>query len=70
VEKQTKVGLAVMCLSLSTAAGGAGLLKFAHGLATPHGPAEFPLTMGWLLIGCGAFGVLLGAGIAFWVDRS
>jgi hypothetical protein len=31
---------------------------------------DFPLTMGWLLIGCGAFGLLLAAGLAFWVDRS
>jgi hypothetical protein len=31
---------------------------------------DFPLGMGWLLIGGGAFGLLLAAGIAFWVDRS
>jgi hypothetical protein len=30
----------------------------------------FPLTMGWLLIGCAGFGILLAAGLAFWVDRS
>lgn len=30
----------------------------------------FPLTMGWLLVGCGAFGGLLGFGLIFWVDRS
>jgi hypothetical protein len=29
----------------------------------------FPLTMGWLLLGCAAFGLVLGAGIAFWVDH-
>jgi hypothetical protein len=161
VETQTTVGIAVMCLSLSTGAAGAGLLKFANGLAAPHEPARrsligtvpgilaqrcgngnppltcyrpvvdytdtasgeshqlvsrtgyrpssphrqgervtvyidptgaawlapewdahqaarqrdyenkrsFPLTMGCLLIGCGAFGMLLGTGIAFWVDR-
>jgi hypothetical protein len=26
--------------------------------------------MGWLLIGCAAFGLLLGLGLIFWVDRS
>lgn len=31
---------------------------------------RIPFMMGWLLIGCGAFGLLLGAGVAFWVDRS
>lgn len=30
----------------------------------------FPLTMGWLLVGCAAFGVLLAAGLVFFVDRS
>jgi hypothetical protein len=30
----------------------------------------FPLVMGWLLAGCGALGVLLGAGLIFWVDRT
>jgi hypothetical protein len=30
----------------------------------------FPLAMGWLLVGCAAFGLLLGAGLIFWVDRS
>jgi hypothetical protein len=31
---------------------------------------ELPLTMGWILVGCGAFGLLLGAGLIFFVDRS
>lgn len=161
VEAQTKIGVAMMCLSLSTGAGGAGLVKHAHAMpappsarpraltgtvtdiliepcgsanrrascqrpvidytdasgqprqlvsrtgyspSSPHGKGErvtvfieptgaawlalewdarqaklqreyegkrgFPLMMGWLLIGCSAFGLLLGAGIAFWVDRS
>jgi hypothetical protein len=30
----------------------------------------FPLTMGWILVGCSAFGLLLGAGLIFFVDRS
>lgn len=29
-----------------------------------------PLMMGWLLIACGTFGLLLAAGLAFWVDHS
>jgi hypothetical protein len=162
VELQTKIGIAVMCLSLSTGAGGAGLVRYAHAMPAPHAPTpraltgtvtgivvepcgnrrppatcyrpvvdytdtttgqshqivsrtgyrpssphrkgervtvyvekagaawlarewderqarrqreyedkrSFPLTMGWMLLGCGAFGLLLGAGIAFWVDRS
>jgi hypothetical protein len=162
VETTTKVGLAVMCLSLSTGAGGAGLVKYARAIpapdaavpraltgivtgvvveacgyinrrttcyrpvvdytdtssgqshqivsrtsyrtSSPHRKGErvtvyvekagaawlarewddrqatrqrdyenkrdFPLIMGWLLIGCCAFGLLLGAGLIFWVDRS
>jgi hypothetical protein len=31
---------------------------------------RFPLVMGWLLIGCAAFGLLLAAGLMFFVDRS
>jgi hypothetical protein len=31
---------------------------------------DFPLLMGWLLAGCGAFAGLLSAGVTFWVDRS
>lgn len=31
---------------------------------------SFPLMMGWLLVGSGGFGVLLGLGLVFWVDRS
>jgi hypothetical protein len=31
---------------------------------------DFPNTMGWLLIGCAGFGLLLGAGLIFFVDRS
>ena len=31
---------------------------------------RFPLWMGWLLIGCGGFGLLLAAGLAFRVDTS
>lgn len=26
--------------------------------------------LGWLLVGCGGFGVMLGLGLIFWVDRS
>lgn len=162
METTTKVGLAVMCLSLSTGAGGAWLVKFAHAIPAPHEPTpraltgtvteivvqscgysnrpatcyrpvvdytdttsgqshqivsrtgyrtssphrkgegvtvylekagtawlalewdarqaklqreyedkrHFPLVMGWLLAGCAAFGLLLGAGLIFWVDRS
>lgn len=165
METTTKVGLAVMCLSLSTGAGGALLVKRAHAIAAPHEPARraligtvtevlaqpcgtrnrpstcyrpvvsytdtirgaqpqqivsrtgyrpssphrkgehvtvyveasgdgtawlasewdarqvkrrseyadarsFPLAMGRLMIGCAAFGLLLGAGLIFWVDRS
>lgn len=172
METTTKVGLAVMCLSLSTGAGGGLLVKHAHAIAAPQEPArraltgtvtdivvekcgnsrpkpncyrpvvtytdpasnggepqylvsrtgyrptsphrkgervtvyieaggsgsnssggnawlarewddrqakrhseyagkrDFPLTMGWLLVGCAAFGILLGAGLIFWVDRS
>jgi hypothetical protein len=162
VETTTRVGLAVMCLSLTTGAGGAGLVKIAHAIPSPHEPApraltgtvsgilaegcgytnrrttcyrpvvdytdsltgqprqivsrtgyrtksplrrgervtvyiekagaawlamewderqarrqdeyetkrDFPLMMGWILIGCCAFGLLLGAGLIFWVDRS
>ena len=83
MELQTKLGLAVICLSLTTGAGGAWLVKFAHARPAANErvltgtvsdilvqPRDFPLTMGWLLAGCGAFGVLLGAGIIFWVDRS
>jgi hypothetical protein len=171
VETTTKVGLAVMCLSLSTGAGGGLLVKHAHAIAAPPEPArraligtvtdivveqcgnsrpkpncyrpvvtytdpangrqpqtlvsrtgyrpksphnrgervtvyiesggsgsgssggtawlasewderqaerqrryadkrEFPLVMGWMLVGCAGFGVLLGAGLIFWVDRS
>lgn len=29
-----------------------------------------PLVIGWLLVGCGALGGLLAAGLGFWVDRS
>ena len=54
---QTKVGIAVMVLSLSTGALGVLLMPYAY-------------AMGWLLIGCAGFGLLLGAGITFWVDRS
>lgn len=28
---------------------------------------DFPLMMGWLLVGCAAFGALLGLGLIFWV---
>lgn len=161
MEAQTKIGIAVMCLSLSTGAGGAGLVKHAHAMpapssaapraltgtvtaivvepcgtpnrrtncqrpvvnytdgsgeprqivsrtgyspSSPHHKGErvtvyvettgdawlglewdarrarrqreyedkrgFPLMLGWLLIGCGTLGLLLGAGIAFWVDNS
>jgi hypothetical protein len=31
---------------------------------------RFPLLIGWLLVGCGAFGVLLAAGLVFFGDRS
>ena len=31
---------------------------------------NFPLLMGWLLAGCGAFAGLLSVGLTFWVDRS
>lgn len=31
---------------------------------------RFPLVMGWILIGCASFSVLLGLGLIFWVDRS
>ena len=64
---QTKVGLAVAAASLSTCGGGALLVKHAHALP---GPSDFPVTMGWMLIGCGAFGLLLALGIIFSVDRS
>ena len=30
----------------------------------------FPLMMGWLLVGCGGFGLLLAFGLVFFVDRS
>lgn len=30
----------------------------------------FPQTMGWMLMGSGAIGGLLGLGLIFWVDRS
>jgi hypothetical protein len=30
---------------------------------------DFPLTMGWILVGCAAFGILLGFGLIFFVDR-
>jgi hypothetical protein len=60
VTHQTKVGIGVMLLSLSTCGLGVLLLPYA----------DFPRTMGWMLIGCGAFGLLLGLGVTFWVDRS
>jgi hypothetical protein len=31
---------------------------------------NFPGVMGWMLVGCGAFGALLGLGLIFWIDRS
>jgi hypothetical protein len=31
---------------------------------------DFPLVMGWMLILCAAFGLLLGLGLIFWVDHS
>ena len=162
METTTKAGIAMLCLSLATGAGGVGLVSFAHAIPvpqepTPHaltgtvtgivvqgcgytnrrttcyrpvvdyidtvsgqshqivsrtsyrttsplrkgesvtvyvektGPAwlamewdarqarrqreyedkrDFPLMMGWILIGCCAFGMLLGTGLIFWVDRS
>lgn len=30
---------------------------------------RFPLVMGWILVGCASFSVLLGLGLIFWVDR-
>jgi hypothetical protein len=31
---------------------------------------RLPLSGGWLLVGCGVLGVLLAAGLTFWVDTS
>lgn len=57
-----------MALSLSTGALGRLLMQRAHAMPAPD--RDFPLTMGWMLIGCAVVGLLLGAGITFWVDRS
>jgi hypothetical protein len=35
-----------------------------------EGRRDFPLWMGWILVGCAGFSLLLGAGLIFFVDRS